>query len=280
MSARPVWAERASLALTVGRREDNTPWVLDLSHTPHWLIVGATRSGKSTLLNATVVQLASRPVALVGIDCKGGMELGPYAPRLSALATDRGQAADLLTGLVGIALDRMALCRAAGARSIWDLPPDVRPVPIVVLVDEVAELYLAGTKEEKEQAARAGSALLRLGQLGAALGVHLLISGQRVGSDLGTGVTALRAQLSGRVCHHVNEPETAVMTLGDQHPDAVAAAQNITVYEPGVAVTTNPAGGWLRARSHLVTPEQAATATAQHAHLTPDLPGLPRPSVR
>jgi predicted AAA+ superfamily ATPase len=42
---------------------------------PHWLIVGATRSGKSTLIHAIVVRLADQGVALVGIDLKGGLEL-------------------------------------------------------------------------------------------------------------------------------------------------------------------------------------------------------------
>jgi len=40
----------------------------------------------------------------------------------------------------------MRLCRQFGARNIWRLP---RPVPVVVLVDEVAELFLMADKSEK-----------------------------------------------------------------------------------------------------------------------------------
>jgi len=40
---------------------------------PHWLIAGATQSGKSTLLNAIIRGLAPQPVALVGFDLKGGV---------------------------------------------------------------------------------------------------------------------------------------------------------------------------------------------------------------
>ena len=36
--------------------------------------------------------LAAQPKVLVGIDCKREVELGPFAPRLSALATDPEQA--------------------------------------------------------------------------------------------------------------------------------------------------------------------------------------------
>ena len=265
-----------SLALMVGIREDGKAWVIDLRKVPHWLITGATRSGKSTLIHALVVRLAPLPVALVGIDLKGGMELSLYRPRLTALATTRNEAAGLLGALVDLVLDRMQECRAAGVRSIWDLP--MVPPPVVVLVDEVAELYLLGDKTEKEQRERAAVALLRLAQLGAALGVHLIVGGQRVGSDLGPGLTALRAQLSGRVCHHVSDPETAVMTLGDVFPDAVDAAQLITAEQQGCAVTTDTDAGWLRARSTYTTPEEAADVARRYAHLTPALPGLGRPS--
>ena len=267
---------KVSLALVVGIREDGKAWVIDLRRVPHWLITGATRSGKSTLIHALVVRLAPLPIALVGIDLKGGMELSHYRPRLSALATTRGEAAGLLAALVDLVLDRMNQCTRGGVRSVWDLPQV--PPPVVVLVDEVAELYLVGDKSEKEQRERAAVALLRLAQLGAALGVHLIVGGQRVGSDLGQGLTALRAQLGGRVCHHVSDPETAVMTLGDVFPDAVDAAQLITPEQQGCAVTTDGEAGWLRARSTYTTPEEAADAACRYAHLTPALPGIDRPT--
>jgi hypothetical protein len=42
----------------------------------------------------------AQPVALVGIDCKRGVELAPFDPRLSALATEPHAAAELLPVLV------------------------------------------------------------------------------------------------------------------------------------------------------------------------------------
>ena len=262
------------LRAVVGRWEDGAEWVVDLRRAPHWLIVGATRSGKSTLMAALVSQWASQPVALVGIDLKGGMELSLFEARLSALATTRDEAADLLAQLVEIALDRMELCRSVGARSIWELPEKNRPAPVIVLVDEVAELYLSAGSADKVLIAQVSTALLRLGQLGAALGVHLVVAGQRVGSDLGPGVTALRAQLSGRVCHRVLDKGTAEMTLGDLSPDAVAAAQLISDTEQGVAIAVADGGVWMRARSVLVTPDQARQTAEKYATLTPVLSGL------
>ncbi|MEV5779923.1 FtsK/SpoIIIE domain-containing protein [Streptomyces sp. NPDC052287] len=261
------------LRVAVGALETGATWVIDLRRIPHWLIVGATRSGKSTLINALVAGLAPQPVALVGVDCKGGMELALYEPRLSALATNREQAVRLLAALVDLTLDRMTVCRAARVRNIWGLPEQERPVPVVVIVDEIAELFLIASRNEKDEAHAAGTALIRLAQLGAALGVFLVVAGQRVGSDLGPGVTALRAQLGGRVCHRVADPGTAEMALGDLNPDALKAAQAITPEQAGTAVLAS-GDGWERARSHLITEGNAEAIAAEYAHLTPHLPEL------
>jgi S-DNA-T family DNA segregation ATPase FtsK/SpoIIIE len=267
------------LCVVVGNREDGKRWVLDLVALPHWLITGATQSGKSTLINAAVSQWAARPVALVGIDCKGGMELAPLAPRLSALACDRVEAAQVLGQLVTEAQRRMGLCREHRARNIWQLPDELRPVPVIIIVDELAELYLVASREDKDTAVRASTNLLRLAQLGAALGIHLIVAGQRVGSDLGSGVTALRAQLGGRICLKVNDPETADMTLGDLYPDAVEAAQQIGPADKGVAITTADEFGWIRARSIKFTDEALDHVVGTTRGLTPHLPSLDPPTT-
>ncbi|MGW2822220.1 FtsK/SpoIIIE domain-containing protein [Streptomyces sp. NPDC001443] len=265
------------LSALIGALETGGAWVMDLRLVPHWLIVGATRSGKSTLLARLITQLAPQPVALVGIDCKGGMELGLFGGRLSALATCRREAVAVLSALVVDMQERMSACRSAGVRSIWELPDTLRPVPVVVIVDEIAELYLSdGARGSKAEAEQCSTLLLRLAQLGAALGLHLVVAGQRVGSDLGSGVTALRAQLGGRICHRVNDPGTAEMTLGDLNKDAVAVAQAITAEERGVAVCTGPEGGWSRARSHLTSTEEAVVITRKYAATTPELLAVAR----
>ncbi|WP_406428156.1 FtsK/SpoIIIE domain-containing protein [Streptomyces sp. NBC_00147] len=265
------------LSALIGVLENGRAWVMDLRTVPHWLVAGATRSGKSTLLARLITQLAPQNVALVGIDCKGGMELGLFAERLSALTTCRREAVAVLGALAIDMQERMRVCRLAGVRSIWELPEKLRPVPVVVIVDEIAELYLSdGRRESKAEAEQCSTLLLRLAQLGAALGMHLVVAGQRVGSDLGPGVTALRAQLGGRICHRVNDPGTAEMTLGDLNKDAVVVAQSITPEEQGVAVCTGSEGSWSRARSHLTTTEEAAATARKHAAMTPALPALDR----
>nr|WP_214413965.1 FtsK/SpoIIIE domain-containing protein [Sphaerisporangium fuscum] len=282
------------LKVVVGRLETGAPWVIDFRTVPHWMNVGATQSGKSNLINALICGLAAQMVALVGFDLKGGVELAPYRRRLSGLATTRSECTALLSDLVRVMALRMQACREHGARNIWQLPGHLRPIPVVVLVDELAELFLMADKSEKDDIARTSTALLRLAQLGRAFGIYLWLSGQRIGSDLGPGVTALRAQMSGRVCHRVNDPETATMTLGDLDPAALDAARLIRADTPGVAITTGADGRWYRARSYYVSEQAAEDAASVHADLTPswqqvlasglghdlpDLPGVDRPEL-
>ncbi|MUN38188.1 FtsK/SpoIIIE domain-containing protein [Actinomadura litoris] len=258
------------LRVRPGKLENGRDWVMDLRVVPHWLIAGATLSGKSNLANAIICALAPQPVALVGFDLKGGVEFTPYAPRLSALATTRKESVDLLADLMAEVENRMATCRAHGARNIWTLPEELRPVPIVALVDEVAELFLMADKTEKDEVSKTATSLLRIAQLGRAFAVSLIVCGQRIGSDLGPGVTALRAQLSGRVCHRVNDPETANMTLGDLDPAALDAARAIPAETPGVCILAGQDGAWHRARSVFVPEAAAEQAARDYAHLTLD----------
>lgn len=160
------------LAADVGVFEDGGPWLIDLRRTPHWLVTGATQSGKSSLLAALVLALAPQRVGLVGIDCKGGMELGLFGGRLSALAVDRTQALGVLAGVVDEIQARTRWCRSWDKRSVWELPEEQQPIPLVVIVDELAELYLTdGSRESRDQAEQCGTLLLRIAQLGAARSV-------------------------------------------------------------------------------------------------------------
>jgi hypothetical protein len=257
------------LTVRPGRLENGRDWMIDFRTVPHWLNAGATQSGKSNLANAIIKGLAPQPVAIVGFDLKGGVEFTPYVPRMSALATTRAECTRFLGDLVAVLTDRMRLCREAGARNVWKLPEHTRPAPIVVLVDEVAELFLMADKSEKDEIAKTATALLRVAQLGRAFAVYLIICGQRIGSDLGPGVTALRSQLSGRICHRVNDPETATMTLGDMDPDALDAARAIAADTPGVAIVAGQDGTWHRARSVFVSEEAAEAAARRYASLAP-----------
>ncbi|MFJ3960084.1 FtsK/SpoIIIE domain-containing protein [Streptomyces sp. NPDC090036] len=273
------------LRVPVALREDGAVHHRDYRQVPHALNVGATKSGKSVYQRTLVAGLAPRNVALVGIDCKNGVELSPLAARFTALADSPAEAADLLAALVQYmgrvyqvirAEQRIsvALPDAEITADIWDLPAHLRPVPVVLLVDEVAELALAANKAEEIRRDQIVTDLVRLAQLGRAAGIHLEICGQRFGSELGKGITMLRAQLTGRTAHRVNDETSANMAFGDISPDAVLAAVQIDKDRPGTAVAGDSSGGWSRIRAPHTSLRQAVDVCNAHAHRTPEIPEL------
>ncbi|MDB1087351.1 FtsK/SpoIIIE domain-containing protein [Streptomyces sp. ACA25] len=273
------------LRVPVALREDSTVLLRDYRAVPHQLTLGATLSGKSMYLRHLVAGLSGRPVALVGIDCKQCVELAPFASRLSALATDPEQAARLLPVLVRIMEERYDLIRARQGlppdtpehtltSDVWGLPAAERPVPIVLFVDEVAELFLTATRKDEERRDEMVTHLIRLAQLGRAAGIFLEVCGQRFGAELGKGATMLRAQLTGRVCHRVNDEASAKMALGDIAPEAVAAACSIPPERPGLAVVGDTSGGWSRIRTPYLSLDDAAARCRENTGLVPQLPAL------
>ncbi|MEV6735647.1 FtsK/SpoIIIE domain-containing protein [Streptomyces sp. NPDC051104] len=281
----PAKTDTRPMRVPVALREDGSVHYRDYRAVPHALTLGATESGKSVYQRNLVAALAPQHVALVGIDCKQGVELFPLARRFSALADNPDTAAELLEALVAHMQEVYQLIRAEQritadvpdaeiAADIWDLPDHLRPVPIVVLVDEVAELALFATKEEEKRRDRIITALARLAQLGRAAGIYLEICGQRFGSELGKGITMLRAQLTGRTAHRVNDETSANMAFGDISPDAVLAAIQIPTDMPGVAIAGDSTGGWTRIRAPHTSLRQAVNTCNRHADLTPDLPAL------
>ncbi|MFD9918660.1 FtsK/SpoIIIE domain-containing protein [[Kitasatospora] papulosa] len=262
------------LVVPVALREDGTAFVRDYAKIPHSLTLGANQSGKSMFQRNLITGLAKLPVGLVGIDCKRGVEQRGYAPRLSALAITPDEAADLLEVLVREMEERFDTLSDHGVSDLWDLPTKVRPVPLVVLVDEVAELFLVAVKKDEERRDRMVMHLVRLAQMARAVGIYLEICGQRFGSELGKGATMLRAQLTGRVVHRVNDKQTADMGLGDIAPDAVFAVTTIPPDRPGVAVAGDSSGGWSRIRTPEMSAADAVAICREYAHMTPDVSAL------
>ncbi|MFF4508624.1 FtsK/SpoIIIE domain-containing protein [Streptomyces sp. NPDC001401] len=283
----PARVDRAALRIPIALREDGSVHYRDYRQVPHSITLGAVGSGKSVTQRRVIAELAAQHVALVGIDCKNGVELAPLARRFSGLADNPDDAADLLEALVARMESIYQVIRREQRVSadtpdveitadIWGLPEHLRPVPVVVTIDEIAELALFTTTKEKKRRERAVVALVRLAQLGRAAGIFVDIYGQRFGSELGDGITMLRAQLTGRMSHRVNDESSSKMAFGDVSPHAVFAATQIRNDRPGMAVVGYSNGDWTRIRSAYTSMREAVTACNKHAGLTPDLPELAR----
>lgn len=191
------------LALNIGHDEDWAYRQVQLHKAPHLLVAGMTGSGKSVFTNAVVSDLITRwsprQVSFLMIDPKR-VELAPYRgiPHLLADPVYRPDTAkELLWWAVGQMNRRYEDLANYGVRTNLDLTPDKMFTPIIVIVDELANIILADKKVEKP--------LVEIASMGRAASIHLLLATQRPSADVLTGL--LRANIPMRVCMSV---QTAV----------------------------------------------------------------------
>ncbi|MFK4222169.1 type VII secretion protein EccCa [Streptomyces sp. NPDC019890] len=194
-----LWAprgERAFLRVPIGLNDRHEPVLLDLKESselgmgPHGLCVGATGSGKSELLRTLVLALvATHPpedLALVLVDYKGGATFAPFAdlPHVAGVITNLENQAGLVervhTSLAGEVKRRQQVLKDAG--NIADIghyaalraqKPELEPLPhLFVVIDEFGELLTAKPDFI--------DLFLSIGRIGRSIGVHLLLSSQRI----------------------------------------------------------------------------------------------------
>jgi S-DNA-T family DNA segregation ATPase FtsK/SpoIIIE len=254
--------------LHIGLLEDGRPWPIDFTAEPHYLVSGATGSGKSAIQAAILRALAPTPAVIVMADLKFGVEAQPWRPRLTAVATTHGQV---------VAWCQALLDHAERRANLFKRLPDVGNINeatalgvhlrrVFFVIDEVAEIALQGDKN-----GTGVNELLRVAQLVRSMGIHVILAGQRFGSDLGKGITSVRAQIGGRVCARVNDTETARMVLSNLDDDAQRRA--LTIPRPGQAIEQTGAEWHYARATYLSSAERRAVAT-RHADQTTAWPDL------
>jgi S-DNA-T family DNA segregation ATPase FtsK/SpoIIIE len=157
---------------------------------PHGLCVGATGSGKSELLRTLVLSLAAThppdALAMVLIDYKGGATFAPFEdlPHVAGVITnledDAGLVERAYASLDGEVKRRQQVLRDGGdVANIADYAalrarrPELPPLPyLLVIIDEFGEL-LTYRPDFIEL-------FLTIGRIGRSIGVHLLLSSQRI----------------------------------------------------------------------------------------------------
>ncbi|MEG3627554.1 type VII secretion protein EccCa [Streptomyces poriticola] len=195
-----LWAprsERDFLRVPIGVTDRHEPVLLDLKESaqlgmgPHGLCVGATGSGKSELLRTLVLALAAthspEDLALVLVDYKGGATFAPFArlPHVAGVITNLENQAGLVervhASLAGEVKRRQQVLKDAG--NVADIGhyatlraterPDLEPLPhLFVVIDEFGELLTARPDFI--------DLFLSVGRIGRSIGVHLLLSSQRI----------------------------------------------------------------------------------------------------
>lgn len=215
------------LRLPIGCDDDGLPVVLDLQESasggdgPHGLIVGATGSGKSELLRTLLIAAAHQSppeeLAFLLVDYKGGAafaELGrlPHtAGLLTNLTADpqgvtrfcaslRAELRRRQRALLAAGVDDIRAYRKVQVAGAHPIPPMPR---LLVVIDEYAELI--------EESPESLDILTSIGRLGRSLGVHLLLSSQRLDDGRLRG---LEAHLRFRICLRTFSAAESVSVIG------------------------------------------------------------------
>ncbi|MCX7912553.1 MAG: DNA translocase FtsK, partial [Dehalococcoidales bacterium] len=182
---------KTKLALALGKGAGGEAVVADLTKMPHLLIAGATGSGKTVCLNTIICCLlmynTPNDVRFILIDPKR-VELTQYnsIPHLvTPVIVETDKAIGALRWLLEEMDQRYKKMAAVSARNIEAYNKDRhgkdRLPYIVLIVDELADLMMAGFDEVE-------SSLCRLAQLSRATGIHLIVATQRPSVDVVTGL--------------------------------------------------------------------------------------------
>ncbi|WP_141980709.1 FtsK/SpoIIIE domain-containing protein [Saccharothrix saharensis] len=234
--------------VVVGRTETGKPWRIRLQGN-QILGVGVQGAGKGSVLWSIIWHLAPAVraglVRLVGIDPKGGMELGQCSDAFTRLVFDNGrEAVELLEELAAEVKERAA--RYRGVRRLW-ARSNGEPFTVLV-VDELADLI--AYQPDKGLRERATRAIQTITSQGRAPGFCVLGLVQ----DPRKEVVGFRHLFGTRVALRLDESAQVDMVLGDGARARGAAAHEISEQTPGVAwVKTDGRGEPERVRAFHVT---------------------------
>ncbi len=182
---------KSKLAIALGKGAGGESGAGDLAKMPHLLIAGATGSGKTVCLNASICCLLMHntpdDLRFIMVDPKL-VELTPFnsIPHLAApVIVNAEKAVEAMRWLEAQMDARYQDLARVGARNIEGYNKDKRgkeKMPFLVLViDELADLMMAGYDEVER-------ILCRLAQLSRAVGIHLIVATQRPSVDVVTGL--------------------------------------------------------------------------------------------
>ncbi|MBC7228427.1 MAG: DNA translocase FtsK [Thermoflexales bacterium] len=209
------------LPFLVGKTPAGKTVIADLADLPHLLVAGSTGSGKTIFLYGLVVSLlhnhGPRTLSILVIDPKQTdfvyFEGLPHLLGGQVIIEPRAAIAWLDHLATKTLSERSEQLRVAHCRDLHDYNarhPDAPLPPIVVVIDEYADLAQVLERPDREEFERR---LVRLAQRARNVGIHLVIATQRPSADIVT--SNLKANLPARIAFRLPSHHDS-MTILDQ----------------------------------------------------------------
>lgn len=248
---------KARLPLALGKTISGETYITDLAKMPHLLIAGTTGSGKSVGMNTIITSLLYKKhpseLKFVIIDPKR-VEMNQYndlqhlymaqSPDVKAdspIINDPDDAIAVLQSTVKEMENRYKILESVRLKSISEYNEKIeknavndpsgtvhRKMPyIVVIVDELADLMMSGSKKEIE------FCITRLAQMARAVGIHLVIATQRPSTDVITGL--IKANFPARIAYTVNSGIDSRTILDQSGAEKLIGYGDMLCMPPGIA---------------------------------------------
>lgn len=200
-----------------------------LQKVPHLMVAGQTGGGKSTFLRAliTTLYLNNNDCVFTLVDLKGGLEFQTFdnLGRIKVIPSV-SQAVSQLQRLEEALKERMALLKANDCKDIdaynalaaekrkdtSDMDASKNLGRHVLVIDEAAEMFLAGSHAGTTDIQTARRALSQIARQGRSVGVHLVIATQR--PDAKALDPQVKANLTGVICFQMLNDASSITVLG------------------------------------------------------------------
>jgi S-DNA-T family DNA segregation ATPase FtsK/SpoIIIE len=248
---------KAKLPLALGKTISGETYITDLAKMPHLLIAGTTGAGKSVGMNTIICSLLYKmhpsDLKMVIIDPKR-VEMNQYSdlshlflassPDVksdSLIINDPEDAIAILQSTVKEMENRYKILENVRLKSISEYNSKIekgglkddsgmehRKMPyLVVIVDELADLMMSGSKKEIE------FCITRLAQMARAVGIHLVLATQRPSTDVITGL--IKANFPARIAYTVNSGIDSRTILDQTGAEKLIGYGDMLCMPPGIA---------------------------------------------
>lgn len=218
--------------VSIGRNEVEEI-VVDFDVDPHFLVAGATGSGKSVTIRSIVWQFLVRGHKGFFVDFKGGLEYSDGYKRYGETIIDRPKLLEVLKTLVKENELRQKALLEVGAKNInqYNQKSSKKMYRVLLVIDELAEVIDPNSvpKEEKEIADEITGILSSFGRVARATGIHMIFGIQRPDANVVNG--QIRSNVTGRICGRVPSGKASEIVLDDPSAASLPKVKGRMIYQ-------------------------------------------------
>jgi hypothetical protein len=209
---------------------------------PHILVAGQTGGGKSTFLRQLIVHtyLNAKSSRFLLIDLKGGLEFSIFenhspftvVPNVRSAVKELKTMNKMLENRMKVLKENKCKDVDAFMRKKDKAENKVSLDRQFVVVDEAAEMFLAGHHAKANEIQEARAILSRIARQGRAVGVHLIVATQR--PDSKSLDPQVKANLPGVICFQMINDASSIAVLGNGRATDLPKVPGRAIWKNGI----------------------------------------------